>query len=186
MCSLGYSAHLLLSQPLSSVFGWVWVSLSLKWGHSVLIQLYLHSPDLCSSLSWWSCLLLGVIFSRDLWNLLPLASRTLFFHLAVFMPLAMATPLFPHLFPMKWWDQMPRSSFSECWASSQLFHSPLNPEPPRKSCLVNILPCLRLHKPSSWPKSLGNKCYTACEALDSPSPRIAFPWLKGIKLITEL
>ena len=121
MCSLGYSAHLLLSQPLSSVFGWVWVSLSLKWGHSVLIQLYLHSPDLCSSLSWWSCLLLGVIFSRDLWNLLPLASRTLFFHLAVFMPLAMATPLFPHLFPMKWWDRMP----SECWALSQLFHSPL-------------------------------------------------------------
>ena len=24
-------------------------------------------------------------------------------------------PLFPHLFPMKWWDQMPLSSFSECW-----------------------------------------------------------------------
>ena len=28
---------------------------------------------------------------------------------------------FPHLFPMKWWDQMPWSSFSECWALSQLF-----------------------------------------------------------------
>ena len=24
-------------------------------------------------------------------------------------------PLFPHLFPMKWWDQMPWSSFSENW-----------------------------------------------------------------------
>ena len=24
---------------------------------------------------------------------------------------------------MKWWDQMPRSYFSECWALSQLFHS---------------------------------------------------------------
>ena len=35
-------------------------------------------------------------------------------------------PLFPHLFPMKWWDQMPWSSFSECWALSQLFHSPLH------------------------------------------------------------
>ena len=23
-------------------------------------------------------------------------------------------PLFPHLFPMKWWDWMPSSSFSEC------------------------------------------------------------------------
>ena len=32
----------------------------------------------------------------------------------------------PHLFPMKWWDQMPWSSFSECWALSQLFHSPLS------------------------------------------------------------
>jgi len=33
-------------------------------------------------------------------------------------------PLFPHLFPMKWWDRMPWSSFSECWALSQFFHSP--------------------------------------------------------------
>ena len=32
-------------------------------------------------------------------------------------------PLFPHLFAMKWWDQMPWSSFYECWALSQLFHS---------------------------------------------------------------
>ena len=36
-------------------------------------------------------------------------------------------PLFPHLFPMKWWDRMPWSLFSECWALSQLFHSPLSP-----------------------------------------------------------
>ena len=27
---------------------------------------------------------------------------------------------------MKWWDQMPWSSFSECWSLSQLFHSPLS------------------------------------------------------------
>ena len=33
-------------------------------------------------------------------------------------------PLFPHLFPMKWWDWIPWSSFSECWALNQLFHSP--------------------------------------------------------------
>ena len=26
---------------------------------------------------------------------------------------------------MKWWNQMPWCSFSECWALSQLFHSPL-------------------------------------------------------------
>ena len=27
---------------------------------------------------------------------------------------------------MKWWDQMPWSLFSECWALSQIFHSPLS------------------------------------------------------------
>ena len=37
-------------------------------------------------------------------------------------------PLFPHLFAMKWWDQMPRSSFFECWVLSQLFHSPFYQE----------------------------------------------------------
>ena len=34
-----------------------------------------------------------------------------------------------HCFPIyfiKWWDQMPWSSFSECWALSQLFHPPLS------------------------------------------------------------
>ena len=36
-------------------------------------------------------------------------------------------PLFPHLFPMKWWDQMLWSSFYECWVLSQFFHSPLSP-----------------------------------------------------------
>ena len=35
-------------------------------------------------------------------------------------------PLFPHLFAMKQWDQMPWSKFSECWALSQLFYSPLS------------------------------------------------------------
>ena len=29
--------------------------------------------------------------------------------------------MFPHLFTMKWWDQMPWSSYFECWALSQLF-----------------------------------------------------------------
>ena len=34
--------------------------------------------------------------------------------------------LFPHLFAMKRWDQMPRSQFSECWALSELCHSLLS------------------------------------------------------------
>ena len=32
----------------------------------------------------------------------------------------------PLLFAMKWWDQMPWSSFSECRILSQFFHSPLS------------------------------------------------------------
>ena len=32
--------------------------------------------------------------------------------------------LSPHLFSMKWWDQMPWALFFECWVLSQLFHSP--------------------------------------------------------------
>ena len=41
-------------------------------------------------------------------------------------PKIWSLPLFPHLFAMKWWDQMPWSQFSECWVLSQLFHSPLS------------------------------------------------------------
>ena len=33
---------------------------------------------------------------------------------------------FPIYFPWSTWDWMPSSSFSECWALSQLFHSPLS------------------------------------------------------------
>ena len=35
--------------------------------------------------------------------------------------------LFPHLFAMKWWDQMPWSSFCECWVLRYLFHTPVSP-----------------------------------------------------------
>ena len=31
-----------------------------------------------------------------------------------------------HLFAMMWWDRMPWSKFSECWALSHLFHAPLS------------------------------------------------------------
>ena len=33
-------------------------------------------------------------------------------------------PLFPCLFAMKWWDQIPWSLCFECWVLSWLFHSP--------------------------------------------------------------
>ena len=45
-----------------------------------------------------------------------------------------------HLFPMKWWDRMPWSSFSECWALSQLFQSPLSLSSRSFLVLLNFLP----------------------------------------------
>ena len=58
-------------------------------------------------------------------------------------------PLFPHLFVMKWWDQMPWSSFSECWVLSQLFHSPFSLSSRSCSSLLSAIKvvssaCLRL------------------------------------------
>ena len=40
---------------------------------------------------------------------------------------------------MMWWDQMPWSSFSECWALSQLFHFPLSLSS-RGSSVIHFLP----------------------------------------------
>ena len=42
---------------------------------------------------------------------------------------------------MKWWDRMPRSSFSECWVLSQLFHYPLS-----LSSRISLVPFHFLHK----------------------------------------
>ena len=44
--------------------------------------------------------------------------------------------IFPHLFAMKWWDQMPWSLFFECWVLSHLFHYPLWPS--TRSSLVPL------------------------------------------------
>ena len=55
--------------------------------------------------------------------------------------LKISLSLFPHLFVMKWWDQMPWSSFSECWVFSQIFYSPLSPSPKRlfTSSLLSVI-----------------------------------------------
>ena len=50
---------------------------------------------------------------------------------------------FLHLFPMKWWDQMTWSSFSVCWALSQLFHSPLSLS--SRGSLITILSAPQLY-----------------------------------------
>ena len=49
-------------------------------------------------------------------------------------------PLFPHLFAMKWWDQMPWSLFSECGALSQHFYSPLSLSSGGFLVLLHFLP----------------------------------------------
>ena len=40
---------------------------------------------------------------------------------------SVTTSLFPFLFAMKWWDQMPWSSLFEGWVLSQLFYATLSP-----------------------------------------------------------
>ena len=64
-------------------------------------------------------------------------------------------PSFPHLLTMKWWDQMPWSSFFERWVLRQLFHSLLWPS--MRGSLVPLC-FLRL----GW-------CHTACLLLLSHS-----------------
>ena len=49
-------------------------------------------------------------------------------------------PLFPHVFAMKWWDQMPWSYFFECWVLSQFFHSPLSLSSKGSLVLLHFLP----------------------------------------------
>ena len=52
-------------------------------------------------------------------------------------------------FAMKWWDQMPWFLFSECWASSQLFHSPLSPSSRGSLVPLHSLP-LEWYRPPIW------------------------------------
>ena len=93
-------------------------------------------PTLCDpiALTRWTfvgkvmSLLLNML-SRWVITFLPRSKRLLISWLqspsaVILEPEKWSLTMFPHLYPMKWWDQMPWSSFSECWALSQLFHSP--------------------------------------------------------------
>ena len=59
---------------------------------------------------------------------------------------------------MKWWDRMPWSSFSECWALSQLFHSPLS--------LKTMALCVCMYV---WMR-LAQSCPTVCDPTDCSPP----------------
>ena len=48
--------------------------------------------------------------------------------------------IFPYLFAMKWWDQMPWSSFCECWVLSKFFHAPLSPSSRGSLVPLHFLP----------------------------------------------
>ena len=65
---------------------------------------------------------------------------------------SVTAPTFAHLFAMKWWDRMPRSSFFECWVLRQLFHSPLSPSSRDSSVPLNFLPLkwYHLHTLGCW------------------------------------
>ena len=58
-------------------------------------------------------------------------------------------PLLLHLFAMKWWAQMPWSSFFDCWVLSQLFHSPLSSKGSVPLCFLTWAWC-HLHVWSYW------------------------------------
>ena len=75
-------------------------------------------------------------------------------------------PLFPHLFAIKWWDQMPRCYFSECWVLSQHFHSHLS--------LSFHLWCWRRLLRVPWTARRSNQSF-----LKKISPKYS---LKGLKL----
>ena len=66
-------------------------------------------------------------------------------------------PLFPHLFPMKWWDRMPWSSFSECWALSQLFDSRLLLSSRGFLVSLHFLPCILTYS-HVWRLAHGHLC----------------------------
>ena len=51
-----------------------------------------------------------------------------------------------HLFPMKWWDRIPWSLFSECWVLSQLFRSSLSLFSLQFSSVAQSWPILRPHE----------------------------------------
>ena len=53
-----------------------------------------------------------------------LQSQSMILELKKIKPVTIS--IIPHLFAMKWWDQMPWSLFFECWVLRPLFHSPLS------------------------------------------------------------
>ena len=89
--------------------------------------------------------------------------------------------LFPHLFAVKWWNQMPWSSFLECWVLSQLFHPPLSLSSSSSSVPLHFLSQAWCHLHISdyrytlmrWTIKRGSKCSLKLETQTSrgyPSP----------------
>ena len=72
--------------------------------------------------------LLFNMLSRLVINFLPKSKHLLISWLqspsaVILEPQKMKSATVSHVFAMKWWDQMPWSSFFECWVLSQLFAS---------------------------------------------------------------
>ena len=80
-------------------------------------------------------------------------------------------PLFPHLFPMKWWDRMPWSSFFECWVLSQLFHSPL-------SLIFHYI-----NVAAAAAAKLLQSCPTLCDPIDGSPPGSAIPGILQARIL---
>ena len=93
----------------------------MDWLHLLAVQgtlksLLQHHSSKASIL--WHSAFFAVQFSHPYMT----TGKTIALSRRTFVGKVLSLLLFPHLFPMKWWDQMPRSSFSECWVLSHICH----------------------------------------------------------------
>ena len=86
--------------------------------------------------------------------------------------------LFPHLFPMKWWDQMPWSSFSECCV--QLFETPwtvaYQAPPPMEFSRPEYWSGLSFPSPRDFPTQRSNLGLLHCRQTLYHLSHLATPW----------
>ena len=77
---------------------------------------------------------------------------------------------FPNLFPMKWWDKMPWSSFSECWA-------------PLPKIFIKVL-CIKAKTRNRLLLLLSHSAMSnTCELMDCSPPGFSVHWILQAKIL---
>ena len=117
------------------------LKISVLWCLAIFIVQFSHpymTTGITIALTVWTCVarvmpLLFNMLSRFVIAFLPRSKHLLISRLQSPSALILVAlqnslslfSLFPLLFAMKWWDQIPWSSFFDCWVLSKLFYSPL-------------------------------------------------------------